>query len=86
MTGSEKVKDYYIKLAEHFDSAGDTALAEKYYSDAGIPQEAAKMYIKLQKWDHAYKIALTYMPKETVSNWFSNLAKDMEQKGNFLLN
>lgn len=81
IAGSDKVKEYYIKLAEHFDSAGDTMNAEKYYVDAGIPQEAVKMYIKGQKWERAYKLSLTYMPKESASNWFTNLAKDMEKKG-----
>jgi intraflagellar transport protein 172 len=75
-----------MRLAEHFNSVGDSALAEKYFVDAGNPQEAVKMYIILQRWEKSYKLSLTYMTKENASNWFSGMAKEMESQGKLLIN
>jgi intraflagellar transport protein 172 len=82
MDKSEKNRGYYLEIANHFRSSSDLENAEKYFIEAGKPQEAVDMYVKESKWEKAYNLAVTYMPKENVNNWYKSLARDLEEKGN----
>ncbi|KAH9500287.1 hypothetical protein Btru_073626 [Bulinus truncatus] len=74
---------YYKKIGEHYASIGDYELAEKFYVEAGCTKEAVDMYNKAGKWEHAHKLAATYMKGEDVSNLYIAQAKQLEDEGKF---
>ncbi|KAJ3253804.1 hypothetical protein HK103_005291 [Boothiomyces macroporosus] len=81
LQATDQAKPYVLQMAEHFKSVGETNLAEKYYVEAGKPQEAVEMYTKANKWEKAHSLAISYMSKENVSNWYISQAKEMESQG-----
>ncbi|KAK0069568.1 intraflagellar transport protein 172 isoform X1 [Biomphalaria pfeifferi] len=74
---------YYKKIGEHYASIGEYELAEKFYVEAGCTRDAVDMYNKAGKWEHAHKLAATYMKGEDVSNLYIAQAKQLEEEGKF---
>ncbi|KAI8902928.1 hypothetical protein BC833DRAFT_571194 [Globomyces pollinis-pini] len=80
LDSTEQAVQYFLQLAEHFKSVNETALAERYYVQADRPQDAVDMYTKMNKWDKAHSLAISYMTKENVSTWYISQAKEMESQ------
>ncbi|KAJ3216179.1 hypothetical protein HDU67_009828 [Dinochytrium kinnereticum] len=74
----ESGKPYFLELAKHFASVSDFHLAEKYFVQAGKPQEAVDMYTRSNKWEKAHALATTYMSAEEVAFLYISQARDME--------
>ena len=79
----ESGRPYFIQIANHFLEVRDYSVAEKYFVQAGKPQDAVDMYTKANKWDKAHIIATSYMSKEDITVLYISQAKEMENKGNF---
>ncbi|KAJ3095379.1 hypothetical protein HDU97_007002 [Phlyctochytrium planicorne] len=77
----ESGKPYFLELAKHFASVSDFALAEKYFVQAGKPQEAVDMYTRNNKWEKAHALATTYMSPEEVAFLYISQAREMEAQG-----
>jgi intraflagellar transport protein 172 len=50
---------------------------------AGQPKECIEMYNKSGKWEHAFKIATTYLSKQEVVSLYMEQAKLLEQQGRY---
>ncbi|KAJ3273642.1 hypothetical protein HDV01_004251 [Terramyces sp. JEL0728] len=81
LQSSDQARPCVLQMAEHFKSVGETSLAEKYYVEAGNPQDAVEMYTNANKWEKAHSLAISYMSKENVSSWYIAQAKEMESQG-----
>ncbi|KAJ3290304.1 hypothetical protein HK104_006864 [Borealophlyctis nickersoniae] len=77
----EAGKPYFLQLAKHFSEVQDYSLAEKYFVQAGRPQDAVDMYTKANKWEKAHALATSYMSQEEVAFLYISQARDMETLG-----
>uniref|UniRef100_A0A0G4FWR3 Uncharacterized protein n=1 Tax=Chromera velia CCMP2878 TaxID=1169474 RepID=A0A0G4FWR3_9ALVE len=53
------LNDTYKVLAEHMEMKGNLVMAEHYYIDAGLWQNAVAMHRNLGRWDDAKRVART---------------------------
>ncbi|KAI8928779.1 hypothetical protein BC831DRAFT_447367 [Entophlyctis helioformis] len=79
----ESGKPYFLPLARHFAEVRDYPLAEKYFVQAGRPQDAVDMFTKANKWEKAHALATSYMSSEDVAILYISQAKEMEAQGKF---
>ncbi|KAH9246952.1 hypothetical protein BASA81_015465 [Batrachochytrium salamandrivorans] len=71
---------YFLTLARHFANVPDYPVAEKYYIQAGRPQDAVDMYTRADMWEKAHVIATSYMLPEDIAVLYISQAKEMESK------
>ncbi|KXS17578.1 hypothetical protein M427DRAFT_121993 [Gonapodya prolifera JEL478] len=76
-----KSKSQLLQLAEHFASALDFNLAEKYYFEADQPQTAVDMLVQAGNWEKAYNIARSYMTQDDLKALYTSKATKMECDG-----
>jgi intraflagellar transport protein 172 len=50
----EVSRPYFKEIAKHYAEVRQLDLAEKYFVNAGEFVEAFEMYVRANKWDHAY--------------------------------
>ncbi|KAL2912183.1 hypothetical protein HK105_208316 [Polyrhizophydium stewartii] len=79
----ESGKPFFMQLARHFAEVRDYPLAEKYYVQAGRPQDAVDMYTKANRWEKAHALATSYMSSEDVAILYISQAKELEIQGKF---
>ncbi|KAJ3413121.1 hypothetical protein HDV05_008517 [Chytridiales sp. JEL 0842] len=77
----ESGKPYFLELGKHFASVQEYAMAEKYFTLAGRPQDAVDMYTKANKWEKAHALATSYMSSEEVAFLYVSQAREMEADG-----
>ena len=56
-------------------------VAEQYYVKAEKPHDAVEMYIKVGRWEAAYKVASGCMPQAEVKELYVSRAKELEEQG-----
>jgi intraflagellar transport protein 172 len=52
---------FYKRIAQHYESTGNTEEAERYYIKADMAMEAVEMYSRVGKWEAAQKVARGYL-------------------------
>lgn len=73
----------YILLGNQYDKASDFENAEKYYILAEKPEIAVEMYSKNKRFDKAYLLASTFMPKAEVEKLYYEQALQFENCGDY---
>jgi intraflagellar transport protein 172 len=76
---TETGKKYYKQIARHYEETLNYDLAEKYYVKGGWPEESVEMYTKVNLWDRAHAIAVTYMSEKEVTLLYMSQAQKLEQ-------
>ena len=54
-------KPYFMRIANHYRDKKRYDLAEKYFVQAGKPNEAVDMYTRANKWEAAHRVAVRFM-------------------------
>ena len=76
-------KPYYMRIANHYRDKRRYDLAEKYFVQAGKPNEAVDMYTRANKWEAAHRVAVRFMSENEASMLYINQAQEHERKGMF---
>ena len=76
-------KPYYMRIANHYRDKRRFDLAEKYFVQAGKPNEAVDMYTRANKWEAAHRVAVRFMSENEASMLYINQAQEHERKGMF---
>ena len=79
----ETARDYYYKVAKHYESSTNYSEAEKYFVQAGVPQEAVDMYASANHWEAAHRIAAGYMSKSEVQELYARRGRELEANSKF---
>ncbi|CAD5234656.1 unnamed protein product [Bursaphelenchus xylophilus] len=79
----ENNKQYYEKLARHFEANGQFDKAERFYLDADMMREAVEMYNKAGRWSDAYKLALEMLGQEQTQELYFEKAQELEEQGQY---
>ena len=79
----ETAKDYYYRIAKHYEQARNYAEAEKYFVQASVPQEAVDMYASANHWEAAHRIAAGYMSKQEVQELYAKRGRELEHNTKF---
>jgi intraflagellar transport protein 172 len=74
-------KPYYRRIAQNCAENKRYPEAEKYFVQAGLPQEAVAMYTQAQLWDKAHSLAVTYMSPEEVKQLYVQQGLKLELAG-----
>jgi intraflagellar transport protein 172 len=76
-------KPYFMRIANHYRDKKRFDLAEKYFVQAGKPNEAVDMYTRANKWEAAHRVAVRFMSENEASMLYINQAQEHERKGMF---
>jgi intraflagellar transport protein 172 len=76
-----EARPYHRRLARHYQEAGQLEQAEQHFINAAVPSEAVEMYTRLNKWESAHKVAITYMTEQEVQRLYINQATRKEALG-----
>ena len=79
----ETARDYYYKVAKHYESSRNYSEAEKYFVQASVPQEAVNMYASANHWEAAHRIAAGYMSKSEVQELYAKRGRELEANSKF---
>ncbi|CAD5229200.1 unnamed protein product [Bursaphelenchus okinawaensis] len=79
----EESREFYEKLARHFEANGEYDRAERCYIDADMMREAVEMYNKAGKWSEAYKLALDILGVEKTQELYFEKAQELEEQGQY---
>ncbi|XP_062507829.1 intraflagellar transport protein 172 homolog isoform X2 [Corticium candelabrum] len=74
---------YFRQIGQHFASNKQYQDAEKYFVKAGTPKDAVDMYIAINMWEQAHKLAVTCMKAEDVATLYISQAQHMESEGKY---
>ena len=77
----KEAKPYYRRIAQNCAETKQWAQAEKYFVQAGAPQEAVAMYTNAQLWEKAHSLAVTYMAPEDVKQLYIQQGLKLELAG-----
>ncbi|QDZ23436.1 intraflagellar transport protein [Chloropicon primus] len=79
----EVARDYYYKIAKHYESCRNYTEAEKFFVQAGVAQEAVDMYASANHWEAAHRIAAGYMSKSEVQELYAKRGRELEAASKF---
>mmetsp|Transcript_3021 Transcript_3021/g.11522 ORF Transcript_3021/g.11522 Transcript_3021/m.11522 type:complete len:1330 (-) Transcript_3021:1351-5340(-) len=81
MLDSDAAAQYHAELALHYDEIGDAAAAERQYKLAKTPTKAVEMYVRQNRWNHAHRVAVSYMEAPEVHLLCISHAQKLESDG-----
>jgi len=76
-----EAKPYFRRIAQHLAEQKKYAEAEKYFVQAGSPQDAVAMYTNASLWEKAHALAVTYMSPEDVRALYVSQGLKLELSG-----
>jgi len=79
----EVSRPYFKEIAKHYSEVRQLDLAEKYYVNAGEFVEAFEMYVRANKWDHAYSVISKYLSESEYPMLYVQEARKFEAEGDF---
>ena len=80
---AKDAKPYYRRIAQNCAENKKYAEAEKYFVQAGHPQDAVAMYTNAAMWDKAHSLAVTYMTPEDVKALYIQQGLKLELAGKY---
>ncbi|CAI9571384.1 unnamed protein product [Staurois parvus] len=75
--------EYYLKIAQHYNSMQEYEMAEQLYIKAGRSKDAIDMYTQAGRWEQAHALAVKCMNPEDVSVLYVTQAKEQEKQGRY---
>jgi intraflagellar transport protein 172 len=81
MLQPDQAGEHYQLLASHFASIRDLPMAEKYFLKANMAQEAMDMYVRVEDWRAAHRVAVGCMPPDEIRELYVAQAGQMEREG-----
>ncbi|XP_064457098.1 intraflagellar transport protein 172 homolog [Ornithodoros turicata] len=81
MDDTPELTPYHAKLAQHFLSVGEYEMAEHFFVESGMANEAINMYNNVGKWEKALRLAKLHMKPEEVSKMYIEKATVLEHEG-----
>eukprot|EP00744_Colponema_vietnamica_P003231 GILI01004982.1.p1 GENE.GILI01004982.1~~GILI01004982.1.p1 ORF type:complete len:1648 (-),score=437.85 GILI01004982.1:177-5084(-) len=77
-----EAKEYFIRIARHFEQNHQLGDAERYFVKAGAVQEAVEMYSRAGMSDHMHRVARN-LDKDVRVALFVAQANQLESKGDY---
>merc|ERR1719188_1309933 len=72
---------FYEKLASHYASSRQFEQAERSFVKSKRPQRAVKMYVDVNQYEKAHKVAKAHMNAHERTELYVSLAQGLEQQG-----
>ena len=63
---SDELGGYYMKLGQHYESAKEYGMAERFYMQGNSHKTAIEMYNKAGMWEEAHGLASQHMGADEV--------------------
>ena len=79
----EVSRPFYKQVARHYADVKQYDLAEKYYVKAGAPVEAFELYIRVNKWELAFKIARENLPESEIVQLYARIGQKFAEEGHY---
>ncbi|GAX77698.1 hypothetical protein CEUSTIGMA_g5141.t1 [Chlamydomonas eustigma] len=74
----QQAMPFYKRIAQHYESTGNTDEAERYYIKADMAMEAVEMYSRVGKWEAAQKVARGYLTDSEMKAFYRKKAREFE--------
>ena len=81
LSDGEKARPFWQQLARHYSEAGMLDEAEQSHIRAGDGYAAVQMYLKVQRWEAAHRVAVGVLPAEDVTRLFVDAAQQSAVAG-----
>eukprot|EP00002_Diphylleia_rotans_P027200 TRINITY_DN5444_c0_g1_i2.p1 TRINITY_DN5444_c0_g1~~TRINITY_DN5444_c0_g1_i2.p1 ORF type:complete len:1218 (+),score=289.45 TRINITY_DN5444_c0_g1_i2:1863-5516(+) len=73
--------EYMKRIALHYAETKNYQLAEKYFIQAGLHEDAVEMYTRANKWEIAHRIATKYMNEDRINSLYKAQSTKLEEQG-----
>ena len=80
---SGELNKYYHKLGQHYETAKEYEMAQRFYMQANMAKQAIEMYNNAGLWEEAHQLASRYMETAEVTSMYVAQARQLEEQGRF---